>query len=133
MDELPCWKDNYCAAPICLLYVNSNMELIPIAIQLKRKPAADNPIFLPTDCRTDWILAKMYFSNASAQVITSLSEIMINFRSLLNVANDSIFRSIIKPLEHSLLQTKNDTKCYHCHIQETYKTMYSLFTFVNHK
>ena len=78
MDGLPCKKDNYCAAPMCLLYVNLYMELIPIAIQLKRKPAADNPIFLPTDCRNDWILAKMYFSNANAQVTTSLSEVKIN-------------------------------------------------------
>ena len=68
MDGLPCKEDYFCAAPLCLLYVNACKQLVPIAIQLKRQPAEDNPIFLPTDNRVDWLLAKMYFSNASAQV-----------------------------------------------------------------
>ena len=68
MDGLPCKKDYFCAAPLCLHYVNTCKQLVPIAIQLKRQPAEDNPIFLPIDSRSDWLLAKMYFSNASAQV-----------------------------------------------------------------
>ena len=62
MDGLPCRKGCYCAAPICLLYVNQAKQLVPIAIQLKKTPSADNPIFLPTDNWFDWVLAKMYFS-----------------------------------------------------------------------
>ena len=68
MDGLPCKKDHYCAAPLCLLYVNQANQLVPIAIQLMRHPGEDNPIFLPSDNRTDWMLAKMFFSSASAQV-----------------------------------------------------------------
>ena len=71
MDGLPSKKDHYCAAPLCLLYVNLAKKLVPIAIQLKRQPGEDNPIFLPSDSRADWLIAKMFFSNASAQV-TSL-------------------------------------------------------------
>ena len=68
MDGLPCREGYYCAAPICLLYVNLAKQLVPIAIQLKKTPGADNPIFLPTDNWFDWVLAKIYFRNADAQV-----------------------------------------------------------------
>ena len=68
MHGLPCKENHYCAAPLCLLYVNGCNQLVPIAIQLKRDTAADNPIFLPSDTRIDWLLAKMYYSSASAQV-----------------------------------------------------------------
>ena len=69
MDGLPCQEGFFCAAPLCLLYVNPTKRLVPIAIQLKRIPAEDNPIFLPTDRWIDWLLAKMYFANANATVI----------------------------------------------------------------
>ena len=44
--------------------------MVPIAIQLKRIPGPDNPIFLPTDNWFDWILAKIYYRSADAQVAT---------------------------------------------------------------
>ena len=68
MDGLLCKEGYYCAAPLCLLYVNPTDRLVPIAIQLNRIPAEDNPIFLPNDTWIDWLLAKIYFANASAQV-----------------------------------------------------------------
>ena len=68
MDGLPCREGCYCAAPICLLYVNKAMKLVPIAIQLKKIPGPKNPIFLPSDCWFDWVLAKIYFRSADAQV-----------------------------------------------------------------
>ena len=68
MDGLPCKEGCYCPAPMCLLYVNGNNKLVPIAIQLKRIPGPDNPIFLPSDNWFDWILAKMYYRSADAQV-----------------------------------------------------------------
>ena len=68
MDGVPCRDGCYCAAPICLLYVNKLMKLVPIAIQLKKTPGPDNPIFLPSDRWFDWVLAKMYFRSADAQV-----------------------------------------------------------------
>ena len=68
MDGLPCKSDAYCAAPICLLYVNEAGQLKPIAIQLGQTPGSDNPIFLPTDRRVDWLAAKMYYMSAHFQV-----------------------------------------------------------------
>ena len=67
-DGIPCKPDAYCAAPICLLYVNEADQLKPIAIQLGQKPGNDNPIFLPTDRWVDWIAAKVYYMSAHAQV-----------------------------------------------------------------
>ncbi|KAL5471056.1 hypothetical protein EMCRGX_G029132 [Ephydatia muelleri] len=67
MDGITCQPGWYCAAPICLLYVNKKKQLIPIAIQLKQKPGSDNPIFYPTDNWADWLLAKLYYQSASTQ------------------------------------------------------------------
>ena len=68
MDGLPCKEGCYCPAPICLLYVNAADKLVPIAIQLKKTPGKDNPIFLPSDNWFDWVLAKIYYRSADAQV-----------------------------------------------------------------
>ena len=58
----------YCPAPLCLLYVNKNNNLVPIAIQLKQTPGSDNPIFLPSDHWADWTLAKICYQSAHNQV-----------------------------------------------------------------
>ena len=68
LDEIPCRESFHCAAPLCLLYVNSYNKLVPIAIQLKQKPGDDNPVFLPSDRMIDWLLAKIHFQSAFAQV-----------------------------------------------------------------
>ena len=68
MDGLPTREGQYCAAPICLLYVNGSDQLVPIAIQLKQKSGKDNPIFLPSDGWIDWLLAKIFYQSASGQV-----------------------------------------------------------------
>ena len=68
MDGLPTRKGQYCAAPICLLYVNGNSQLVPIAIQLKQEPGEENPIFFPGDDWIDWLLAKIFYQSAHAQV-----------------------------------------------------------------
>ena len=75
MDGLPTREGQYCAAPICLLYVNGSNQLVPIAIQLKQKPGEDNPIFFPSDGWIDWLLAKIYYQSASLQVSLSISYI----------------------------------------------------------
>ena len=73
MDGLIPRQGQYCPAPICLLYVNSSSQLVPIAIQLQqrlREEEKDEPamIFIPSDSRVDWLLAKMYYQSAQAQV-----------------------------------------------------------------
>ncbi|KAK5880129.1 hypothetical protein CesoFtcFv8_023186 [Champsocephalus esox] len=45
---------------LCLLYLNPQKKLLPIAIQLSQQPSEENPIFLPTDSESDWMLAKMF-------------------------------------------------------------------------
>ncbi|XP_039603059.1 polyunsaturated fatty acid lipoxygenase ALOX8-like isoform X2 [Polypterus senegalus] len=54
----------YLPAPICLLYKNTNNQMLPIAIQLMQRPGPENPVFLPSDPEHDWMLAKMYTRSA---------------------------------------------------------------------
>ncbi len=61
-------KGYFCPEPFCLLYVNGSKQLVPIAIQLKRDPGVDNPVFLPTDSWFEWLLAKIYYRSGDAQV-----------------------------------------------------------------
>ncbi|CAG03588.1 unnamed protein product [Tetraodon nigroviridis] len=61
---------------LCLLYVNSDKKLLPIAIQLQQEPSETNPIFLPSDSETDWLLAKFYLKNAYALMHQSLTHLM---------------------------------------------------------
>ncbi|XP_029281202.1 hydroperoxide isomerase ALOXE3-like isoform X2 [Cottoperca gobio] len=53
-------------AALCLLYLNPEEKLLPIAIQLGQQPSEDTPIFLPTDLEADWLLAKIFVRNADA-------------------------------------------------------------------
>ncbi|XP_041645719.1 polyunsaturated fatty acid 5-lipoxygenase-like isoform X2 [Cheilinus undulatus] len=55
------------AAPICLLYKNTEHKILPIAIQLGQTPGVDTPIFLPTDSSLDWLLAKMWVRSSDFQ------------------------------------------------------------------
>lgn len=64
MEGLPPRKGQSSCAPICLLYVNSMDQLVPIAIQLN----PGDPIFLPSDRLIDWLLAKIYYQSAHGQV-----------------------------------------------------------------
>uniref|UniRef100_A0A8C6S1B5 Arachidonate 5-lipoxygenase a n=1 Tax=Neogobius melanostomus TaxID=47308 RepID=A0A8C6S1B5_9GOBI len=65
----------YVAAPMCLLYKNKLKKIMPIAIQLGQTPGEDNPIFLPTDSKYDWLLAKIWLRSSDFhhhQTITHL-------------------------------------------------------------
>ncbi|XP_076843086.1 hydroperoxide isomerase ALOXE3-like isoform X2 [Brachyhypopomus gauderio] len=57
-------RQQYVAAPLCLLFSTPEKKLIPIAIQLMQDPGESNPIFLPTDSKWDWLLAKIFVRNA---------------------------------------------------------------------
>ncbi|KAJ3582925.1 hypothetical protein NHX12_000097 [Muraenolepis orangiensis] len=54
------------ATGFCLLYMNPENKLTPIAIQLLQQPAKENNLFLPSDTETDWLLAKMFIKNADS-------------------------------------------------------------------
>uniref|UniRef100_A0A3P9N3A4 Arachidonate 12-lipoxygenase, 12R-type-like n=1 Tax=Poecilia reticulata TaxID=8081 RepID=A0A3P9N3A4_POERE len=68
MDGIPTrQKDGnplYVAAGLCLFYKNPEGKLLPIAIQLYQQPSEQNPIFLPSDLETDWLLAKLFFKSS---------------------------------------------------------------------
>nr|XP_046228927.1 hydroperoxide isomerase ALOXE3-like [Scatophagus argus] len=63
-------------AGLCLLYMNPENKLMPIAIQLQQQPSEQNPIFLPSDKETDWLLAKMFLKNADTILHQSISHFM---------------------------------------------------------
>ncbi|XP_012687556.2 hydroperoxide isomerase ALOXE3-like [Clupea harengus] len=61
-------RQQYLTAPLVLLYCDSNDMMMPIAIQLGQKAGVHHPIFLPTDSKNDWQLAKIYVRAAEFSV-----------------------------------------------------------------
>uniref|UniRef100_A0A673ANF3 Arachidonate 12-lipoxygenase, 12R-type-like n=1 Tax=Sphaeramia orbicularis TaxID=375764 RepID=A0A673ANF3_9TELE len=69
-------KQQYLMAPLVLFHKTPENKLMPVAIQLKQHPAEDNPIFLPTDDKYDWMLAKLFVRSAD------FSEHQLNYHFL---------------------------------------------------
>ncbi|XP_051023579.1 polyunsaturated fatty acid lipoxygenase ALOX15B [Acomys russatus] len=70
-------KRQFSAAPMTLLHQSSGSgPLLPIAIQLKQTPGPDNPIFLPSDDKWDWLLAKTWVRNAEFSVHEALTHLL---------------------------------------------------------
>ncbi|XP_068703458.1 allene oxide synthase-lipoxygenase protein-like [Montipora foliosa] len=67
-EDHPAKYKSYAADPLCLFYVKSSGDLVPIAIQLFQQPSDTNPIWTPNDSEYDWLLAKMWFRNADHQI-----------------------------------------------------------------
>ncbi|XP_068433013.1 hydroperoxide isomerase ALOXE3-like [Clinocottus analis] len=80
MDGIPPRDNNgeplHVTAGLCLLYSNPKNKLMPIAIQLHQQPSEQNPIFLPSDSETDWLLAKMFIKNADTMDHEAVQHLM---------------------------------------------------------
>ena len=58
----------YLYAPLALFVITGpKKELLPVAIQIKQKPAADNPIFTPND-GFNWLIAKTIVETADGNI-----------------------------------------------------------------
>lgn len=44
--------------------------------QLKQQPSEENPVFLPSDHKTDWLLAKMFLRNADTIQYQAVAHLM---------------------------------------------------------
>ncbi|XP_068580556.1 hydroperoxide isomerase ALOXE3-like [Cebidichthys violaceus] len=103
MDGIPPRSYNgeplHVTAGLCLFYVNPGNKLMPIAIQLHQQPSEQNPIFLPSDPETDWLLAKMFIRNADAMDHQAVQHLM-NTHFLAEVYTVAALRSfsVIHPL-----------------------------------
>ncbi|XP_073349147.1 polyunsaturated fatty acid lipoxygenase ALOX15B-like isoform X1 [Pagrus major] len=90
-------------APLCLLYLNPEKKLQPIAIQLGQQPSEQNPIFLPSDLKTDWLLAKIFVKHTDTLHVELLTH-LLNPHLLVEVFAMATLRNLpmIHPL-HKLL------------------------------
>lgn len=75
LEGLPTKPGYYVTAPICLLYINNEKKLMPIAIQLGQTPEA-GPIFTPKDDYWLWRMVKAFVQSADAQYQESVSHLL---------------------------------------------------------
>uniref|UniRef100_A0A8C3W8W8 Arachidonate 15-lipoxygenase type B n=1 Tax=Catagonus wagneri TaxID=51154 RepID=A0A8C3W8W8_9CETA len=70
-------RPQFSAAPMTLLYQSPGRgPLLPLAIQLSQTPGPDSPIFLPSDDKWDWLLAKAWVRNAEFSIHEALTHLL---------------------------------------------------------
>lgn len=66
LSDVMCRFNRVICKPMALFFANDKKELMPVAIQLFQKPSDNNPVFVPSDPKYTWMMAKMYYNNADA-------------------------------------------------------------------
>ncbi|KAM9750679.1 polyunsaturated fatty acid lipoxygenase ALOX15B isoform 2-T2 [Dama dama] len=70
-------RPQFSTAPMTLLYQRPGRgPLLPLAIQLSQTPGPNSPIFLPSDDKWDWLLAKTWVRNAEFSIHEALTHLL---------------------------------------------------------